>query len=169
MSKLKSLFMKLAPVAATLIGGPAAGLIVGKITSVLGLPETASSDDIEVALGNATPAIQAKIKNLDHAYKLELAKNGIKLEELAVADRDSARNREINVSSLMPRVLSTLIIGGLIYVSYLVLSGQVPADNVYAGIIIGAVITKAEAVVSYYFGSSQGSADKNKIIEGLKK
>ena len=168
MSKLKSIFYKLAPWAATVFGGPAAGYVVGQITKTLALPDDATEEDIEVALGNASPEIQAQIRQIDLKYKLDMKKAGFKLEELAFKDRHSAREREAKVSSLMPRVLSALIIGGLIYVSYLVLTNQVPADNVYAGIIIGAIITKAEAVISYYFGSSQGSSDKNKIIEGLK-
>ena len=168
MKKLKSLFYKLAPWAATVFGGPAAGYVVGQITKTLNLPDDASEKDIEVALGKASPDIQAKIKQIDANYKLEMKKAGIRLEEISSRDRDSARNREINVGSLMPRILSFLIIGGFVYMSYLALTGRVPADNMYAGIIIGAIITKGEAVVSYYFGSSQGSSDKNKIIEGLK-
>ena len=165
MSKIKGLFYKLAPIAATLIGGPAAGLIVGKITGVLGLPENASEEEIEVALGNATPAVQAQIKQLDNDYKLELAKNGIKIKELNIQDRASAREREAKVGSFMTRSLAILIIMGFLGACIAVFTGYV-ADNMYVGIVLGVLGSKADAIVSYYFGSSHGSKMKT---EGLLK
>jgi hypothetical protein len=44
---------------------------------------------------------------------------------------------------------------------------SVDTDLLY--LVLGGLLSKVENVYNYYLGSSQGSADKNKIIQDLKK
>lgn len=44
------------------------------------------------------------------------------------------------------------------------LFGQVQADTVLAGTVIGYLSAKAEQVVAYYFGSTAGSAKKSELL-----
>jgi len=44
---------------------------------------------------------------------------------------------------------------------------SVDTDLLY--LVLGGLLSKVETVYNYYLGSSQGSADKNKIIQDLNK
>ena len=63
-----------------------------------------------------------------------------------------------------PMIAALLIVGGfLIY--YLVATGRCPQEwKDVMLIIIGAIIPIYTSIVQYYFGSSQGSADKTQIM-----
>jgi uncharacterized membrane protein len=64
-------------------------------------------------------------------------------------------------------VLAFLVICGFLGMVYGLLSGELKAlDSTLAGTLIGYVSAKAEQVVSYYFGSSLGSARKNELLAG---
>ncbi len=61
-------------------------------------------------------------------------------------------------------VLITL--GFFITLFYLIFTGKYEST---INLTIGTLLTAFGTVVGYYFGSSKGSADKNKIIENLNK
>ena len=50
-----------------------------------------------------------------------------------------------------------------------VVFGHSVADSTITGAIIGYLSAKAEQVVSYYFGSSAGSKDKDETISAIAK
>jgi len=73
------------------------------------------------------------------------------------------------LARLREAVLAGLIVGGFLLMVWFVLAGHVGGlkDPVAAGLIgtlIGYVSAKADQVVSYYFGSSAGSAAKTELL-----
>ena len=97
---------------------------------------------------------------------------GVELAKIASEDRDSARQREAAVKDWTPRVLAFVIISGFLYTVYAVLSGVVeglrdPTMATIVGAVIGYISAKADQVVSYYFGSSAGSARKTDQMDAL--
>jgi hypothetical protein len=60
-----------------------------------------------------------------------------------------------------PRWLAGIIVGGFLGMVWYVLSGKAAG---MIGTLIGYVSAKADQVVSYYFGSSAGSAEKNALF-----
>jgi hypothetical protein len=165
METLISLLKGVAPVLATAVAGPAGGAAVGWIASKLGIPDDTIEGVTAALTGN--PEMTMKLKELD----LEYAK-------LDAQDRDSARNREIEIAKsdvhfITKNITSILAIGiltGSIIIAMLVFFVDFPdnQENILI-FVLGSLFSIATQVVSYYFGSSQGSKDKTKEIQGMMK
>lgn len=61
--------------------------------------------------------------------------------------------------------LGALIVIGFFVILIVVFRSSMPTDNKEIGfMVIGALVAKFGDVVSYFYGSSKGSADKNELI-----
>jgi hypothetical protein len=166
MDTLIGLLKGVAPVLATAVAGPAGGAAVGWIASKLGI----SDDTIEgvTAALTGNPEMTLKLKELD----LEYAK-------LEVADRDSARKAYAAVATSenatkMDKAVVPILALGTVALAFLFIAilmfRDVPTDQQQMVIFaLGFITSSAGQVLSFYFGSSQGSKDKTKEIEGLMK
>lgn len=164
-----------APGIATALGGPLAGLAVSTLgKSIWG--DTANdktSDDIATAVLSGREDVLLAIKKAENDFQISLKALDVDLEKIAVGDRDSARKREVDShDSATLQILSAVIIVSFLGMVYMVLGGFVNGltDPVLVGIIgtlIGYVSAKADQVVSYYFGSSNGSARKSADIANV--
>jgi len=163
---LLSILKGVAPVLATAVAGPAGGAAVGWIASKLGIDDETVEGVTAALTGN--PEMTMKLKELDLEYA--------KLDQL---DRDSARKAYAEVATsenatkldkaVVPMLalgtvgLAFLFIGILIFIN-------VPTDQQQIIIFaLGFITSSAGQVLSFYFGSSQGSKDKTKEIEGMMK
>ena len=155
-----------APVLATAVAGPAGGAAVGWIASKLGIDDDTIEGVTAALTGN--PEMTLKLKELD----LEYAK-------LEAADRDSARKAyaevatSANATKLDKSVVPILALGtvslAFMFIAILMFR-DVPVDQQQMVIFaLGFITSSAGQVLSFYFGSSQGSKDKTKEIEGLMK
>jgi len=166
MDTLLSILKGVAPVLATAVAGPAGGAAVGWIASKLGIDDATIEGVTEALTGN--PEMSMKLKELD----LEYAK-------LEVADRDSARraHAEIatsaNATDLEKMVVPVLALGvvGLAFLLIAVLMFKnVPTDQQQIIIFaLGFITSAAGQVLSFYFGSSQGSKSKTEEMKGMLK
>lgn len=166
--KFTDFMKKLAPTAATLIGGPLAGLAVKTIGDAIGMEE-ATVEKIEQAItrGQLSGEQIVALRQADVALKTRLAELGIRAEELLVEDRKDARERETKVGGKTVPVLAWTVVGAFLAMSWGVLFNKVTADSVIAGTIIGYLSAKAEQVLSYYFGASRGSDEKTGVISSI--
>lgn len=171
----KKLVGTVAPTLATALGGPLAGVAVKTLSAqLLGKPD-GKEDEIEAMLAGADPQTMIRLKEIDAEFKKSMTDAGIKLEEIAATDRNSARQREIQTSDhVTPRILAGVVIGGFLLCVYAVLSGYVeglkdPTIVGLVGTLIGYTSAKADQVVSYYFGSSASSRAKDDTISTIAK
>jgi len=176
----KSIVKSIAPAIGSALGGPLGGAALTALSQAL-LPEDKQAElqgkpkqieqAIEQAVLGASPEVLAKIKEADRDFEQKLAELGIDLERIHQADRESARQREIATGSKATPILAGLVIGGFLgMVAYLLTKGT--PQGVSAGLIgtvIGYVSAKADQAVSYYFGSSSGSAEKNLLLRRFAK
>ena len=121
----------------------------------------------------------AKLKLLEMQQNGELAKmaNDTEVTKAYLADIDSARNREASVATSENAPYLNKIITPLLAVSVLlatfglfafVLFDKGSIDTTRKDILIyvlGVLSAIATQIVSYYFGSSKGSNDKNAAID----
>lgn len=166
MDTLLGILKGVAPVLATAVAGPAGGAAVGWIASKLGIDD-ATVEGVTQAL-TTNPEMALKLKELD----LEYAK-------LEVADRDSARKAYAAVATseyatkLEKMVVPLLALGvvGLAFALIAVLMFvNTPQDQQQLIIFaLGFITSAAGQVLSFYFGSSQGSKEKTKEIQGMLK
>ena len=163
---------KLAPTAATLLGGPFAGLAVGAVVKALGISDhiTEGTDPvkaIQTALTNGQLSgdqiVALKQAELDLQKHLE--DNGISLEQIAASDRDSARKREEVVKDNTPKVLAYSVTIGFFGTLGILMTGNVSTvGHDVLLVMIGSLGTAWTGIIAYYFGSSAGSKAKDDVI-----
>lgn len=159
---LSGLLKNVAPGLATAVMGPMGGTAVKAMAEKLGVEET-----VEAVAAHLTA-------NPEEALKL--AEIDLKQFELEVQDRDSARKAHLAIATspdahwlekLVVPILALgtvglcfLLIGVLLFIS-------IPDSQeniiIYA---LGFITSAAGQVLSYFFGSSQGSKDKNQALKG---
>lgn len=165
----KEVIAQVAPTLGTALGGPLGGMAANVICEALGLPAGSKDNDIEKQLfGNPDKLVE--LKKADLAFQQRLAELEIDLEKVHQQDRDSARQREVQVKDLTPRLLAAIVLGGYFLIQGYILSHVI--DDGMRDIILRSMGTLDMAlgmVLSYYFGSSSSSAQKNAIIAAQKK
>jgi hypothetical protein len=92
-------------------------------------------------------------------------KSAADLAKIEADDRASARQREVSLRDKFVPVLATVVVGSFIAAVMAILRGWGKVEAAFAGTLIGYLAANANQVVSYYFGSSAGSAAKNEILK----
>ena len=125
---------------------------------------------------------QIKIAEMEHEeelMRLRLEENKLDLEELGMRlkDTDSARNREIAVATskdapLLNKVITPILALSILLITLVLFSivmfQDAPLDSSRKDVLIyilGVLSAISTQIVSYYFGSSQGSKDKSEALE----
>ena len=166
MDALLGILKGVAPVLATAVAGPAGGAAVGWIASKLGIDDDTIEGVTKALTGN--PEMALKLKELD----LEYAK-------LEVQDRDSARQAYAAVATsehatkldkIVVPVLALGVVGLAFTLIGVLMFVNTPTDQQQIIIFaLGFITSAAGQVLSFYFGSSQGSKDKTEEIKGMLK
>lgn len=153
------------PTVATALGGPLAGVAVNFIADKLGIEEK-TVDAVKAAISGATPEQLVQMKAIDADLAKYFAGLDIKLEEIAAADRNSARDREAKTGdSATPRWLAFFITAGFFGVlGWLLVSGKPTSGGDALLVMLGALGGAWSSCVAYYFGSTKGSADKTAML-----
>lgn len=164
----KNILRVAAPTIATALGGPLAGVAVNALSqAVLGKPD-GTEEEIAAIVASGDPDVLLKLKTADQAFQTRMRELDIDLERIHASDRDSARKRESGAGGYANPILAGVIVASFMgMVAFVLIRGlKVPADQAaLIGTLIGYVSAKADQVVSYYFGSSSGSAHKNAMME----
>lgn len=143
------------PVLGSAIEGPAGVLVVSALKAAIGAPDATPSEVQKV--------LQESEKARAEALKFSM-ENTLALEQMASADRDSARKREIAVKDNTNRVLAYTIVGSFVAVIGGALLGYAKVDSAMTGTLVGYLSAKAEQVIAYYFGSTFGSREKTQLL-----
>jgi hypothetical protein len=69
----------------------------------------------------------------------------------------------VSKSAVVP-ILAFTVIGAFIVVCIMILSGHSKVDGAIGGSIIGYISAKAEQIISYYFGNSSSSHEKDIML-----
>lgn len=170
----KEIVRTVAPTAATMLGGPLAGMAVKAIgDKLLGNP-TATEAQVQAAILGASPADLLKLKEMDVDLKKALLDAGVKLAEITAADRDSARKMQVATKSYTPSILSYGITGASMASLLAVIFGQVhlptdPQTAVIYGSALTFMVTESKAVLAYWFGDTKGSQNQDDTIASIAK
>lgn len=167
----KSIVGSVAPTIATALGGPLAGMAVSAISqAVLGKPDAAEAEIGEAIVKSNNPEILLKLKTAEQEFAAKMKELDIDLEKIAADDRASARQREVAVKDTTPRNLAYLYTGGYFVMIAALFKFGVPEEsrdllNTLVGILSAAEV----GIITYYFGSSAGSAKKSEMMDKLLK
>lgn len=160
-----NLLKVIAPTVETALLGPLGGVAISAIGSILGVSDATQVKIADVVKsGSMTPEQISKLKELELQYQNDEKERGFKYAELAYKDVDSARNMAVQTKSTTPTILSYgVLIGGATMMAC-VLFGAAKVDSVLAGTLIGYTVSEMKQVLQYWFGSSQGSKDKDILL-----
>jgi hypothetical protein len=176
---IKTALTSIAPTLATMLGGPLAGTAVAALESALGLQPGSGPDAVTSAMSaGMTPDAIASVRKADqeHAEKLRSmdidvlrlnADHERAMAEVAAANQDSARKANVSGGVQMPLFFLSLFLlaTGLGSEGYVLFNG-VP-DNVH-DIVVGRVLGLMDAVVmmvlGYWYGTTNGSSQKNDLL-----
>lgn len=158
----KGIVGTVAPTVATALLGPLGGMAVKEIGKALGLPDTASSEDVATAITNATPEQLVQLKSLENDFKIKMKELDVDLVRISAADRDSARNREIQTKDWTPKVLAFAITILYICIQIFMISGTIIPAEMREMVMraLGTLDAILSLVFSYYFGSSSEMTTK---------
>ena len=126
---------------------------------------------------------EAEMEHEEELMRLRIEENKLSLQELDLylKDTDSARDREVQIATsdkapLINKIVTPVLALGLLTLTFIlfgvVMFDNTPVETTRKDILIyvlGVLSAIATQIVSYYFGSSQGSKDKaEQLKEALK-
>jgi hypothetical protein len=172
----KTLLDKGLPLLATALTGGAGGTVLSLVTDVLGIKHKDASA-LETELKN-NPDAFIKLKELEQNHKeelqrlaLEMARVNLQTEQAYLNDKDSARNRELEITKATGRrylnlyVLAWTVVAAFFILTAVLIYNPLQAEAVgYINQLFGAMATGFGLVLSYFFGSCRGSANKQAMM-----
>jgi hypothetical protein len=163
---------KVAPVVASALGGPLAGVAVSALGELFGIEEP-TQEKIRVAIetGNLTGEQISAIRQLEMKLKAEEAERGFKYAELEFKDRDSARKANVEGGTTrmlfwMSLVLLIITLGSELIVLFQGYPKTLP--EIIVGRILGLMDSVALMVLAYWYGTTNGSARKTDMLNQTK-
>jgi hypothetical protein len=164
---LSNVLKTMAPGLATMVAGPLGGLAVKAIAEKFGVEDTVEA---------VTAAIQS-----DPDAAMKLREIDLKEIEAHAKDRNSARDREIQIATsdkapMLNKLVTPVLALGVVGLSFLLFAILIfvdvkPEAKDILIYILGVLSAAVTQILSYYFGSSQGSKDKSEEakLKGLLK
>ena len=164
----KNLIGKAAPYLGAALGGPLGSVALATVADALGLSEK-TEEAIKSALAGVTPEQMLTLKVAEQDFALKMQGMGFAnakdMESIAAGDRDSARQREMIVMDKTPRNLAYGVSFGFFSILITMLFFEVPAPSRdILNVMLGTLGAGFSGVLSFYFGSSAGSAAKTALL-----
>lgn len=167
-SEIRDIINTVAPTIATALGGPLAGTAVRTLSEVLIGSSDASVDELNQAIRNATPEQLLQIKKAEQQFQVKMRELEISVEQLHQKDRASAREREVRKNDNTNKYLAFCITVGFFGIlGWMLLYGLPLSGGEALLLMLGSLGTAWISIISYYFGSSAGSKQKNEQIEQM--
>ena len=158
----------IAPTLALAVGGPFGPIAAAAVHAALGTEgDDAKADAIMTA---ATPDQLLALKKADADFQTQMATLGVAREKLVYDDIANARARQVSLKDITPNVMAWFIVTASIALGAAAVLGYItkdPAQASLVGTVIGYVFGEAKEVLSYFFGSSSGSAAKSDTIDKI--
>ena len=153
---------QIAPTIATCLGGPLAGLAVTALSKVLDI----APDKVQAVIDSGKMSAEqiAQIKIAEMELQKQEQQLGLNFEQLAVEDRKSARTMQIETKSTVPAVLSYGITFGFFGILLSIMLGYAQDNNQPLLIMLGSLGTAWVCVISFWFGSTNGSQKKDQML-----
>ena len=157
-----------APTVASAMFGPLGAVAVASVGELLGLSD-ATKDKISeiIQTGQMTPEQIGKLRELELEYQNNEKERGFRYAELSFKDRDSARQASVSGGTQkmlfwLSLVLLILTIGTEIAVLFYGYPDKTP--EIIVGRVLGLMDAVAMLVLSYWYGTTNGSAVKNELL-----
>ena len=162
---MNDFLLGIAPTLASALLGPLGGVAVAGLGKILGLDSaTTASVTKAISDGKISPEQVAEIKKLELEYQAKEKELGFKYSELEFKDRDSARQMQIVTHSSTPTVLTYMVTVGFFGILGWMLNDPHVIDSPPLMIMLGSLGTAWTGCISYWFGTTSGSAQKTNLL-----
>lgn len=152
---------QLAPTVASALGGPLAGLAVSAVAKAIGVDEKKAQDLLETGKMDANQIAQVKVAELELQKQAEAL--GLDFEKLAVEDRKSARQMQVETKSWVPPVMAMAVTFGFFGILLSLMLGYAHKSDELL-MMLGSLGTAWTGIIAFYFGSSAGSQRKDELL-----
>jgi hypothetical protein len=152
---------QVAPTIATALGGPLAGLAIAAISKALSIPEEQVQETLDNVKLTSDQIAQVKLAEVE--LKKQAQELGLNFEQLAVADRKSARDMQSTTRSWIPGALAVGVTVGFFGILYALMAGKVEKSPELM-IMLGSLGTAWTGIIGFYFGSSASSQNKDVLL-----
>jgi hypothetical protein len=154
---------QIAPTIATCLLGPAAGLAVTAISKALGIDEKDVQKTIET--GKLSAEQMMSLKQAEIELQAKAQELGLNFETLATQDRKSAREMQMSTKSFVPALLSILVVCAWALIQYFLLTHVIAQEmRELVARVLGTLDGALMLVLSFYFGSSSSSQNKDELL-----
>jgi hypothetical protein len=154
-----------APVLASAVGGPLAGIATTAVLGALGLKPETAPEQISAALAAATPDQLLALKQADNTFALQMKSLDVDFAKVSASDATDARAREVQVHDRTPEVLAYGLTLGFFGLLSLMIFHVLPGENAAAvNILLGALGTGWIQSINYYYGSTYSSKTKDAML-----
>tara|TARA_R100000005_G_C5001193_1_gene208236 strand:- start:3753 stop:4232 length:480 start_codon:yes stop_codon:yes gene_type:complete len=152
---VKNLIGAVAPTIGTALGGPMGNMAANMVADALGCEPTPKK--IEQAVQEATPEQLAELKKIDTDFEIKMKELDVDLYALETKDIQDARGKFSR--DWTTRIMGIATLGGFMGYIFLV-TLQPPEQNSEAliNLVLGYLGGLASAVISFYFGASNGGS-----------
>jgi hypothetical protein len=114
--------------------------------------------------GKITPEHLAEIKKLELQYQNDEKERGFKYADLEFKDRDSARQMQRETHSMTPTVLTYMVTAGFFGILAWMMHDNSVVDSPPIMIMLGSLGTAWTGCISFWFGTTQGSQNKDRLL-----
>ena len=165
---MNDILKSLAPTLASALLGPLGGVAVATLGEIFGIEKATISDVTQVfQSGKLTPEQLSVLKELELKYQAEEKERGFRYSELEFKDRDSARSNNVSGGvQLHLFYLSLLLLGITLGTEVWVLFKGYPVElpEIIVGRVLGLMDAVAMMVLAYWYGTTNGSAQKTYLL-----
>ena len=166
--KFKEVLAKIAPALGATFGGPlggAAGAVLSRV--LLGKDTIAKPEELEAALGVASPETLLALKQADAKFATDMKALEIDVFRLEVADR--ASSREMFKVNIWPQSIAAALytVGFFVFLIWLLVTNRADLPEWQSQaltLLLGGLLAGQTAVLSWLFGSTYGSQSKTAAL-----
>jgi hypothetical protein len=163
--KAKQIIGSVAPMLGTVLGGPLGGLAGSMLAKALGTDDPKAQ---ETMITSGDPEILLKLKAAESELQEHMRELDIDEEKLHFDDTANARAMQVATHDSTPQYLAYLITFGFFAtLGYLIVYGKPQTGGDVMLVMVGALGTAWANIVSFYYGSSAGSAAKTDVINKI--
>ena len=154
--KLGGLLKSLAPTIASAAGGPMAGMAVKMAAKKLGLPDTATANEIEDLI-EREPDKAVMVREADKDFKNRIREMEIDLESFKTEVEDIKDARQNFACDWTPKVFSVLTL--LLYGGFVMIVTLLPHDQndeTIISLVLGQLSGILGTAAAFFYGGSSG-------------
>ncbi len=166
---------KVAPLLGAAVGGPVGGVAGGAIALLANSfnfeGETANNPEKIFEMIQQDPEMAVKLKQIEADNLEVLQRIALERDLAALKDRQNARNREIEIVKATGKRdwflngLAGVVTVGFFALCFQLMQDPVPKENEKVFyMLLGGLSMYFGTVLQYYFGSSQSSNEKTKLL-----